>query len=228
VTILAVTGLRHEQRLLAGPDVEVVAGGGDLARLEAALDRLAPKAAGIISIGIAGALSPRLRVGDWVVAAGVRGSGEFMPTDPRWANRLGTLLPGAVKGTLLGADAMASTAALKAELYRTTGADAVDMESHVVARVARRCGVAFAAARVISDAADRTLPPAARVAMRSDGRIDAWALLRSLAAQPWQLPALIRTGIEARQAFDVLRRGRRLLGAGLGGPDLGELPADMV
>jgi hopanoid-associated phosphorylase len=228
VTTLAVTGLRHEQRLLAGPDVEVVVGGGDPARLEAALDRLAPGARGIISIGIAGGLAPGLRVGDWLVAVGVQASGELLPTDARWADRLAALLPGAVKGTLLGTDAMAATRAHKAELYRTTGADAVDMESHVAARVARRHGVAFAAARVISDEAHRTLPPAARVAMRADGRVDIPAVLRSLALQPGQVPALIRTGVEARRAFAALLRGRGLLGAGLGGPDIGELPADMV
>lgn len=228
MTTLAVTGLRHEQRLLAGRDIEVVVGGGDHVRLEAALDRLAPRVSGIISIGIAGALAPGLRLGDWVVAVGIHNLQEVLPTDTQWTDRLADRLPGAVRGVLLGVDTMASTAAVKAELHRTAGADAIDMESHVAARVAHRHGVAFAVARVISDAAHRTLPPAARVGLRSDGRVDLLAVLRSLAARPWQLPALIRTGMEAEQAFRALRRGRSLLGAGLGGPNVGELPADMI
>ena len=120
------------------------------------------------------------------------------------------------------------TAAQKAELRRTSNAIAVDMESHVAGRVARHHRLPFVAARVISDAAHRTLPPAARVGMRADGSVDLPAVLRSLAVAPWQLPALIRTGLEAETAFRALLRGHRLLGPGFGGPDVGKLPPDMV
>jgi hypothetical protein len=105
---------------------------------------------------------------------------------------------------------------------------AIDMESHIAARIARRHRLPFVSARVISDAADRTLPPAACVGMRRDGRMDLSAVLRSLLAAPWQLPALIRTGLEAELGFRALLRGRRLLGPGLGGPNVGQLPLDMV
>jgi adenosylhomocysteine nucleosidase len=128
---------------------------------------------------------------------------------------------------------VAATAMQKDGLGRSSGALAVDMESHVVARVARRRGLPFVAARVISDAVDRTLPPAARVGMRADGGVDLPAVLRSLMAAPWQLPALVRTGLEAEKAFRALLRGHRLLGPGLvgpglGSPNVGELPSDMV
>lgn len=226
--ILAVTGLQRERRILAGPDVEVVAGGGDQARLEAALERLAPGMRGVISIGIAGALAPQLRPGRWVVATAVRDDGRTLPTDPDWTDWLVSRLPRAERGLLLGVDAVAATAAEKAALRRASDALAVDMESHVAARVARHHRLPFVAARVISDAAHRTLPPAARVGMRADGNVDLPAVLRSLAVAPWQLPALIRTGLEAKTAFRALVRGRRVLGLGLGGPNVGKLPADMV
>jgi adenosylhomocysteine nucleosidase len=226
--ILAVTGLQRERRILAGPGVEVVAGGGDQVRLEAELERLAPGAHGMISIGIAGALAPALRPGRWVVATAVRDRGASLPTDPDWTDWLISRLPGAERGVLLGVDTMAATARQKAELRRASDAIAVDMESHVVARVARHHRRPFVAARVISDAAHRTLPPAARVGMRSDGGIDLPAVLRSLLGAPWQLPALIRTGLEAETAFRALLRGHRMLGPGLGGPDFGKLPPDMV
>ena len=59
--------------------------------------------------------------------------------------------------------------------------------------------------------------------------MDVLAVLRSLAADPRQLPALIRTAMEAETAFRALFRGRQLLGAALGtlGPDLGELLVDV-
>lgn len=226
--ILAVTGLERERRLLAGPGVEAIAGGGDPARLAALVDRLAPGMDGIISIGIAGALAPGLRPGQWVVATFVHAGGEAMPTDGDWTARLFSRLPQAERGLLLGSDDMAATAARKADLHRTTGAVAVDMESHIAGPIARRHGLPFVAARVISDAAHRTLPPAARVGMRRDGTMDLPAVLRSLLAEPSQLLALIRTGLEAERAFRALLRGHRRLGARLGGPDVGELAPDMV
>jgi adenosylhomocysteine nucleosidase len=227
--ILAATGLQRERRLLAGPDIEVIAGGGDPVRLEAALDALAPKARGIISIGIAGALAVGLRPGRWVVADAVVCDGrQQVPTDPAWTARLVARLPGAATGLMLGVDAMVADATRKAVLHRATGAVAVDMESHVVGRVARRHGLPFVVARVISDAANRTLPPAARVGMRPDGKIDLPAVLISLLEQPLQLPALIRTGLEAERGFRALLRGHRLLGPGLGDLDLGKLPLDMA
>jgi adenosylhomocysteine nucleosidase len=139
-------------------------------------------------------------------------------TDPGWAGRLAARLPGARLGAILGVDAMVAEAAGKAALHRETGALAVDMESHVAARVARRHNLPFAAARAISDAADRSLPPAARVGMRPDGGMDLPGVLRALARDPCQLPALIRTGIEAERGFRALLRGHRGLGPTLAGP----------
>ena len=219
--ILAVTGLQRERRILAGPGVEVVLGGDDV-------DRHASGKQGVISIGIAGALAPQLKPGAWVVADAVHAGDATLPTDRDWTMRLLSHLPAASRGVLLGADTMAATAAVKAGLHRATGAIAVDMESHIAARAARRHGLPFVAARVISDTAHRTLPPAARVGMRADGGIDLPSVLRSLLMTPWQLPALIRTGLEAETAFRALLRGYRLLGPGFGGPNLGKLPADVV
>ena len=218
--ILAATGLQRERRIVAGPDIEAIASGGDPVRLEAVLDRLAGTASGIISIGIAGALAAGLPVGQWVVADAVLVDGESLPTDAAWTGRLAARLPEAARGVLLGVNAMVADATQKASLHSTTGAVAVDMESHIVARVARRHRLPFAAARVISDAAHHHLPPAARVGMRLDGGMDLPAVLRSLLANPGQLPALIRTGFEAERGFRALLRGHRRLGPRLGSPDL--------
>jgi adenosylhomocysteine nucleosidase len=213
VTILAVTGLQRERRILSNAGVEVVLGGDDI-------DARAAGKHGVISIGLAGALATGLKPGDWVVADAVRDGDDVLPANVEWTARLLARLPSAKHGTLLGVETIAATAAEKAGLHRATGAIAVDMETHHAARVARRHGLPFAAARVISDAAHRTLPPAARVGMKSDGGVDLSAVLRSLVLVPWQLPALIRTGLEAETAFRALLRGHRLLGPGLGGPTL--------
>ena len=212
--LLIATGLLREARILAAPGRQVVAGGGDAAGLAARLEALAPRAAAILSIGLAGALDPALRPGDWVVPGAVNDSA----TDARWRHALAGALGVAPRGLLLGRDAMVAEAAAKAALHAETGAVAVDMESHVAAAIAARHGLPFAVARTISDAAHHTLPPAARVGMRADGRMNLPAVLASLAADPAQLPALLRTGWQAERAFRALLRGRKALGPGLAAP----------
>jgi len=227
--ILVATGLRREARCLAGEALTIIAGGGDRQRLEAELERGAAAAAGIISIGLGGALAGGLRRGDWVVASAVvQADGPAFTTDTDWTARLLATLPGARAATILGSDAMVSDADAKRRAHQASGADAVDMESHIAAAAAARRGLPFAAARVVSDAADRSLPKAAQAGMAADGRMDILAVLASLAASPWQLPALIRVGSEAETAFRALSRGRDLLGPGLGGPNLGEFPLDVT
>ena len=110
-------------------------------------------------------------------------------------------------------------ASSKRALYAETSALAVDTESHVAAEIALAHGLPFAALRVVADAADRDLPPAATVALKPGGRVDVKAVLRSLAATPSQLPLLLRTAVDAQAAFAALRRGRRRLGDDLGAFD---------
>jgi hopanoid-associated phosphorylase len=206
VTILAATGLKREARILAAPGVLAIPGGGRSAALEAALLAAAEGATGIISIGLAGALAAGLAPGDWVVAEAVIAEGERLPTAPFWRETLLGVLPGARAGAFLGAEAMVTEAADKARLHEETGALAVDMESHVAARAALRLGLPFAAARVISDAADRSLPRAVTVGMRPDGGMALGPVLAALARDPRQAPGLVRTGLETERAFRALRR----------------------
>src|SRR5262245_27039267 len=86
--IIAVTGLKREAGILAGDRVRALAGGGDRRRLEAALDSACAGAAGVISIGLGGALASGLAPGDWVTASGVVLPAGRIPTDPDWSERL--------------------------------------------------------------------------------------------------------------------------------------------
>ncbi len=208
VAILAVTGLNREAKIVAGPGVIALASGGDIATLATRIEAaLTPDIAGIISIGIAGALSPSLKVGQVVIAA---------DADSAWADTLSAALPDARRGLIVGSDTMLVDAASKAALHQATGAIAVDMESHIAAAVAARHGLPFAGVRVISDGADRALPKAAQAGMKPDGGMDIGAVLKSLAADLRQLPALIRIGMEAERAFRALATVCRQLGPRLG------------
>lgn len=203
--ILIATGLKREARILAGPGVRVIAGGGDPARLERELEAAADTASAILSMGLCGALAEGLGPGDWVVASEVLAPGRtFLPVG-KWAQALAQRLSARL-GPVLASDAMIADAAGKRAAHQASGAVAVDMESHVAGAVAARRGLPFGVARVVSDAADRTLPKAARAGMAADGSMDVWAVVRGLAADPRQLPDLIRLGREAEAAFKALEQ----------------------
>ncbi len=99
---------------------------------------------------------------------------------------------------------------------RQTGAIAVDMESHVVARAAAQHGVPFAAIRVMVDPVERTIPRSALAGSRPDGTIDPLAVMRSLVRYPRDLLGLMRMSFDARAARATLVRGRERSDPALG------------
>jgi len=226
--VVAVTGLVMEARIASGPGVRAIAGGGDARILVVALEReLARGASAVISFGIAGGLAEDIAPGTWLVARAIVAPTARWPCDTAWARILAERLRGALTVDLAGVDAPIAQSTAKRALHRATGAAAVDTESHIAAAIAAEHGLPFAAFRVVADAAERNLPPAACEALRPDGKISGAAVLRSLARTPAQLPSLARAAIDARIAFRALSRGRRLLGLRLGYPDLGQLLLDV-
>ncbi len=218
--LIVVCGLAAEAKIAAGFGNTVIAGGGDIRGLEAALADAAPGALGLLSFGVAGGLATDLRSGDLRVASSVvTPGGHPLASDPAWTTALAGKL-GVASAPFAGVDAPLADVAGKAALHRDTGAAIVDMETHLVARAAARHGVRWAAIRVITDPAARALPHAAIVGMRADGRVDLPAILASLAKNPGQLPGLIRTGLDARAAFAALLRCRQMLGPGFALLDL--------
>ena len=200
-----------------------------VARLAAALEReLARGATAILSFGISGGLVAEASAGTWLVADAVITRTARWPVDAAWAAALQRQLPGAMRGSVAGADAIIASPAEKRALGLITGAFAVDMESHVVAAFAARHNVPFAVFRVVADPLQRTLAPAALAGMRSDGTVNRRAVLGSLLRSPGQLPLLLRNAIDTRTALRALSRGRRLLGPGLGYPDFGQLLVDVA
>jgi adenosylhomocysteine nucleosidase len=220
--ILAVTGLRREARMARAPGVVAIAAGGHAKSLREKFDQAVARGVkGVISFGIAAALSPELHTGDIVIGAAVVTPRGRITTDPAWRERLSARLPTAKLSLVAGTDTLLMGRNSKAALFAETGADAADMESGSVSRLALARNLPFACLRVISDDALQELPPAAAVALNADGRVDLLAVCRSLRAEPNQLSALMRAARDSRKALGVLLRCRDLVGRGLAGPDLG-------
>lgn len=217
--IIVVTGMPFEARIARGNGVLVVCAQNDTlaADLEVAMAR--DGARGLVSFGTAGGLIPGMKPGQWVIAHKVLD----MPHQAReyvaaigWADALRRAMPGALRADLAGVTAPVVNADDKAALLRESGAAAADMESHIVARVAQAHGLPFVAARVVIDPAERSLPPAALAGLRSDGSTDILGVLRSLAVNPLQLPALLRVGKDASLARQAMRHGRQIVALKLG------------
>jgi adenosylhomocysteine nucleosidase len=226
-SVIAVTCLALEARIARGSGVSVIC--GQASRIVPALDfAIKSGASGIISFGIAGGLAPDLVAGDWIVGSAIRTNHELFPTDHVWAQRLLEALPGAVHADIFGVDVPVADSLEKRRLHAETGAVAVDMESHIAARIAAAHRVPFSSCRVIIDAATRDLPPAAMVGLRHDGTPNVPAVFFSLIRQPSQLSALMRTALDARIARAALRRGRHLLSARLCFPEFSHVALDTL
>lgn len=179
------------------------------ARAEAgALRLLEHGATALVSWGTAGGLDPSLATGAVVVPAAVIAvDGDELQAHGPWRERLIGSVSAAVPvspGPLVEARTMVESRQQKRELYRATGAAAVDMESGAVARVAARRRVPWIAVRVILDHADETVPGVTTELTTPTGELDPGAL-RRVVVNPVQWPALLRLARAHRAARRSLR-----------------------
>jgi hypothetical protein len=121
------------------------------------------------TVQASGGLAPDLIPGDCVIASAIIDYPAVRPTDPLWSRKLAEMIPDARHGPIMGVNAVVSDPADKRKLHAFTRAVAVDMESHLVARLAAAHGLALAAVRVIIDPAHRA-GPACRFAGNGAGR----------------------------------------------------------
>jgi adenosylhomocysteine nucleosidase len=213
VTLLAAVGMAREAQIVAGAGVRVAIGAGRTAVLSRALEQaLDADVTGLISVGICGALAPGLAVGDVVIGLEVRSPDGAYAAHHAWTDRLAAALPTARLAAVWGSDAMVINTQEKAHLRHRSGAAIVDMESHVAARFAQDRGLDFAILRVVSDAAETSLPSAVLSGLKPDGSQNLAGVLMGLARRPNQLPALIRLGGDSERALKALAETRAAVG----------------
>ncbi len=125
----------------------------------------------VVSFGLAGALRDTLHVGDVLDATRVVDeSGATLWEGP------GLGVNGALAATVLASDVLVHDAAERRRLHSVSGADAVDMESGVLARSGRLAGVL----RVVSDGPSNLIAGVDET-VHPDGRTDISGLLRWVA-----------------------------------------------
>lgn len=206
-----VVGLRSEARCLAGFSFDIAIGGARTGRAELLTRELVARGVErLLSFGMAGGLDPDLAPGTLIVADAVIAPDKTVyRTDSawsaNWAKAAGRARLEMRRGAIAGTDRILAAPDDKRALGRATGALAVDMESHEVARVAGGAKIAFAVVRAIADPAHRALAQAALSAVREDGDTNVTAVARSLLRRPWEIYALLRLGADASRALASLR-----------------------
>jgi hopanoid-associated phosphorylase len=213
----AVTGLEAEARVARRAGIIAQPSGGIATQTVAIAEKLLSDGAeALISFGIAGALAPPLTPGCVLLPrAVIDEAGARYAVDGAWRMQIALALRGPGlridEGDLLGAREAAASPARKAELYRMTGAVAVDLESHLVAQVAARAARPFLVLRAVSDSAAQALPDAAIHGLAPNGKPALGRVLLSVARDPRQIPALIKLAGNTRRALDALGSALRVI-----------------
>ncbi|CAD6878093.1 Adenosylhopane nucleosidase, HpnG [Methylomonas albis] len=163
----------------------------------------------LISWGCAAALSPQLKPGDLMLAEQLLSEQQqVFDTDPRWRKRLHELLDKQFyvsNGKLAESSHIVSNSSDKHNIYRQTGAIALDMESCAMAKVAGQSNLPCLAIRTIADPVSMSLPEAVTQALNGHGQIEISKLLCFLATHPWEAPNLIKLGLHFHAAQKTLR-----------------------
>jgi adenosylhomocysteine nucleosidase len=152
----------------------------------------------IFTCGYAGGLDPGLKTGDVV----------FFTDDDNLSQALRAA--GAKPVKFYCASRIATTTQEKAELRRTSGADAVEMESEAIHAIGRNHKIPCATVRTISDTAGEDLPLDFNQLAKPDMNLDFGKLFLAIAKAPSKIPALMqlqkKTRFAGERLAEVLRR----------------------
>jgi adenosylhomocysteine nucleosidase len=194
VTIVVPAGAEARAVRRSVPGALIVAPGAASARLPAFE---APD--GVVVVGLCGSLR-ELRAGDVVVYRSIADAARTIELDTVRAAALAGALPGAHLVDAFTSDRVVTQRRERAQLALHYDADVVDMEgTHLAAALAAR-GVPFAMVRVVSDDAQRDLPPIGD-AIDADGKLRPLRIALAFARAPGAAFAFVR---DVRGALAVL------------------------
>jgi adenosylhomocysteine nucleosidase len=168
----------------------------------------------VLSTGCAGALAAGPRSGDIVLAEEiVDARGSASTTNAVWRERYRAAAVAAGlrvwAGRMVTTSRMLSGADEKRRLGERVNALAVEMEGAAIADWTRAAGVEFAAARVILDPAEPSLPAEITLITGGAGRLSPRSLIRAISRRPALVPELVRlaaAAVRCRRALITVHR----------------------
>lgn len=165
---------------------------------------------GCISSGLAGALRSEYRIGQVLAARAV--FSETVPDDStsRVLESSEALISFADECGATVVDRFYSAGRVIARAvdkkHLGAAADAVEMESFEIFRLAQGCGIPAVAIRAVSDAAEEDLPVDMNEVFSMNGQLSIPRVLGQVARHPHSLPGLWRLGQQSKRAAESLAR----------------------
>jgi adenosylhomocysteine nucleosidase len=156
-----------------------------------------------ISSGLAGALREKHRPGDVLAAKEVHATNwkKVIPSDADLLE-IASACGAKVAHAFYSVDRVLVRSSEKSDLGAK--ADAVEMESGDIMLEAVAFGAKVIAIRAISDAVEEDLPLDFNRVMSESGKVSITKILTQAAAHPGSIPALIRFGMQSRNAAEKL------------------------
>jgi adenosylhomocysteine nucleosidase len=145
----------------------------------------------IYSVGFAGALEARLKIGDVIQPSQLINAAD------------GSRVSLAGRDGILISFGSVATSSQKQKLHASFGAQAVDMEAAAVARAAEARGVEFAAVKAISDEVDFDFPSTERF-VDLTGQFSEMRFALFAALRPWLWPQIARLARNSDRAATAL------------------------
>ncbi len=169
----------------------------------------------VLSVGVCGALDPKLSAGDLVLCQTVQAASSVDPhavpvhsDEGLLSQALAAAEAGGIRvrvGQSLTVDRVIGEPAEKEALRESGGLDVVEMESYWVGMVARESGLPFLTVRVVLDEQGDTLPRLPGV-VQPDGSERVWRALPHALKHPGQVPRLLSMAVSERRALGNLTR----------------------
>ena len=220
-----ITGLQSEadclQTISTGFNLKILVSGVSPNRAEALARQLCENRCDLLlSFGIAGALRPGIVPGDLVIPASVKQadgrawetSAEFCaPLLQRARAELAELA--VIDDAILGTDTLLGRETEKLSAGEETGAAAIDMESHRIAKVAEAHGLPMIVVRAVLDDVCTVLPAFVKSAVTAEGTPDYARVFTGTLLKPWDIKKLVGLAKLNRAAHRTLRRVAPILGA---------------
>lgn len=148
-----------------------------------------PDIQGILVMGLAGAVSARLTLGQVVVYQSCSDGEGIRKTDLAWSQHLSQCLDAPLINAYTSPELVSNTQA-KADLQQKTGAAVVDMEGGPILAFGARFNIPVAMVRVISDTANQDLPDLSK-AIGVDGSLNPFLLTWAFLQKPFAAGHLI-------------------------------------
>ncbi len=167
-----------------------------------------------ISWGVSGGLNPSLKPGRLLISQQVTTVSdqalEFTGNlGKRISNELKPLNP--VLGRITSTEKPVVSPVEKSKLRNASNADAVDMESIAIAKIAKKNNCDFLSIRSIVDSANFEIPSSALAGMDSQGNQAMFTVLKQLAYRPRELKSLVELSFHFRKALKTLSSSAKLL-----------------